>query len=127
MTALYRRRSAFLAWVAGLALLIWVLHRVSLGETWSVLRQLDAAAILMLILANGLVLLTLSGRWWLILRAQGFPIPYLTLASFVFLGLVLCLVVLGQHGVSQGRSPASTAEQWPPALLFAPEFVGRES
>jgi hypothetical protein len=57
----------------------------------------------------------------------GKKVAYLTLASFVFLGLVLCLVVLGQHGVSQGRSPASTAEQWPPALLFAPEFVGRES
>jgi uncharacterized protein (TIRG00374 family) len=82
MTAFVRRRSAFLAWLAGLALLIWVLHRVSLPESWALLRQLDGAAILVLILANGLVLLTLSGRWWLILRAQGHHMPYLTLAGY---------------------------------------------
>jgi hypothetical protein len=33
----------------------------------------------------------------------GRKVAYLTLASFVFLGLVLCLVLLGRHGIS--RSP----------------------
>jgi uncharacterized protein (TIRG00374 family) len=33
-------------------------------------------------LANVLVSLTLSGRWWLILRAQGHPISFLTVAGY---------------------------------------------
>ena len=36
---------------------------------------------------------------------EGRKVAYITLASFVFLGLVLCLVLLGQHGIS--RSPGA--------------------
>jgi uncharacterized protein (TIRG00374 family) len=61
---------------------LWVLRSVPLEDVWVMLARLGLTQILALILANGLVSLTLSGRWWLILRAQGYPIPYLTVAGY---------------------------------------------
>jgi hypothetical protein len=45
---------------------------------------------------------------------EGRKVVYLTLVSFVFLGLVLCLVLLGGHGISRasgGGSPAREASR----------------
>jgi uncharacterized protein (TIRG00374 family) len=75
-------RPRYLLWLAVPLLLLWTLNAVALQDTWTVLARLDLAHILLLIAANGLVLLTLSGRWWLILRAQGYPISYMTLAGY---------------------------------------------
>jgi uncharacterized protein (TIRG00374 family) len=75
-------RPRYLLWLAVPLLLLWALHTVSLQDTWTVLARLDPTHILLLIAANGLVLLTLSGRWWLILRAQGYPISYMALAGY---------------------------------------------
>ncbi len=66
----------------GLAWLAAVLRGVPLAEMWAVLRRLGPAQVAVLIAANGLALLTFSGRWWLILRAQGQRIPYRTLAVY---------------------------------------------
>jgi ABC-type uncharacterized transport system permease subunit len=57
----------------------------------------------------------------------GRKVAYLTLASFVFLGLVLGLVVMGQHGISQGRSADGTLGKSWERRLVAGEFDGRES
>jgi uncharacterized protein (TIRG00374 family) len=75
-------RPRYLLWLAVPLLLLWAVHAVSLQDTWTVLARLDLTHILLLIAANGLVLLTLSGRWWLILRAQGYPISYMALAGY---------------------------------------------
>ncbi len=75
-------RLRYLLWLIVPLLLLWVLRGVSLKDSWAVLTGLGPTHILILIVANGLVLLTLSGRWWLILRAQGHPISYLTLAGY---------------------------------------------
>lgn len=75
-------RPRYLVWLVAPLLFVWALSRVSLPDVWVVLARLGLAQILALALANGLVLLTLSGRWWLILRAQGYPIPYFTLAGY---------------------------------------------
>lgn len=72
----------YLLWLVAPFLLAWVLRNISLQDAWVVLSRLSMAQILILILANGLVLLILSGRWWLILRAQGFPVSYLTLVGY---------------------------------------------
>ncbi len=68
--------------LAALLLLVWVLGNVSLRDTWVVLSRLTLVQILVLVAVNALVLLTFSGRWWLILRAQGHRIPYFTLAGY---------------------------------------------
>ena len=42
---------------------------------------------------------------------EGRKVAYITLVSFVFLGLVLSLVLWGQHGISQRRSATSSSRQ----------------
>lgn len=68
--------------LAGLALLAAVLRSAPLAETGAALRRLGPAQFGLLAAANVLALLTFSGRWWLILRAQGQRIPYRWLAGY---------------------------------------------
>jgi len=49
---------------------------------------------------------------------EGRKVAYITLASFVFLGLVLCLVLLGQHGISRSPGARSPAPEVPRQALF---------
>jgi len=78
-----RRRPLWriLLWLAALALLSWVVSRVPLAASWGVLRQLRLWQLALLLLVNGLVLLALNGRWWLLLRGQGHTVPYLALTA----------------------------------------------
>lgn len=71
-----------LPWLVALALLAFTLSAISLQDAWAYLQRLDALAIAILVAANALVLLTFTGRWWLILRAQGYRIPYLALSGY---------------------------------------------
>jgi uncharacterized protein (TIRG00374 family) len=71
----------FLPWILGLGLLAWIINTIPLDETWTALRQLRGWQIGLLVLANLLVLLTLNGRWWLLLRGLGCTLPYLTLTG----------------------------------------------
>ncbi len=59
----------FLPWLIALGVLAWVLRTVPLAETWAALRGLRPWQLGALVLANGLVLAALNGRWWLLLRA----------------------------------------------------------
>ncbi len=77
-----RRLAVALGWSIALVLLAWVLTRVPLADALTALSRLTPGQIGALILLNGLIFLTFSGRWWLILRAQGHPIPYLRLAAY---------------------------------------------
>jgi uncharacterized protein (TIRG00374 family) len=79
-------RPRYLLWLLAPLLVLWALRSVSLSEAWAVLAALELDEILILVLVNGLVLLSLSGRWWLILRAQGFRISYLTLVGYRLAG-----------------------------------------
>lgn len=73
-------------WLAVAALLGWVLYIVAPGEVWAVLGKLGLWQILTLAVANGVVLLSMSGRWWLILRTQGYAVPYLPLVGYRLAG-----------------------------------------
>jgi uncharacterized protein (TIRG00374 family) len=75
-------RLRYLLWLVVPLLFLWVLRSVPLEDSWTVLARIGLTQILILIVANVLVSLTLSGRWWLILRAQGHPISYLTVAGY---------------------------------------------
>jgi uncharacterized protein (TIRG00374 family) len=75
-------RLRYLLWLVVPLLFLWVLRSVPLKDSWTVLARIGLTQILILIVANVLVSLTLSGRWWLILRAQGHPISYLTVAGY---------------------------------------------
>ena len=71
-----------LPWMIAPLLLVWVLRAVPLQEAWALLRQINLLELVGLALLNGLVLLTFSGRWWIILHSQGYRIPYLRLAGY---------------------------------------------
>lgn len=77
-----RRALGLLPWVVGLALLVWLIRSVSLTEVAATLRRLNAAQIVALIVLNALVLLTLTARWWLLLRGQGYRISLPALLEY---------------------------------------------
>lgn len=77
-----RRLLPLLPWIIAPLLLVWVLRAVPLQEAWALLQQISLAELLALALLNVLVLLSFSGRWWIILRSQGHRIPYLRLVGY---------------------------------------------
>ena len=63
-----------LSWTAALGLFVWALSRVSLAQAWEAVRQLDATAVISLVVVNVAALVVFGVRWWIILRALGHPI-----------------------------------------------------
>ncbi|HEX6385013.1 MAG TPA: lysylphosphatidylglycerol synthase transmembrane domain-containing protein [Anaerolineae bacterium] len=93
-----RRRILFIApWLLALVLFLWVLYVVPLPETWAVLRRLTLGQVLALLALNALVLLALSSRWWLILRGQGYKIPFLKLAAHRLAAFGVSYLTPGPH------------------------------
>jgi uncharacterized protein (TIRG00374 family) len=71
-----------LPWILAVGVLIWVLGSVPLADTWTALRQLRWWQVMLLISLNGVILLLLNGRWWIILRGHGQRIPFLALFGY---------------------------------------------
>jgi uncharacterized protein (TIRG00374 family) len=71
-----------LLWLAFPLLLWWFLWRVPFREILGVLGGLSLRAILALTAANLAILALFSARWWLILRSQGYRLPYLSLTGY---------------------------------------------
>ena len=71
-----------LPWLIAGLLLLWVLRRVPLQASWQTLRGLSGIQIGSLVLLNFLILVTLNGRWWTILRGQGYKVPFFTLLGY---------------------------------------------
>ena len=73
---------AQIALAAGSVLLfVGVLRRVPLDQVGAALRGLALWQIVVLLALNALIVLSFSGRWWLILRALGQRVPYLRLSA----------------------------------------------
>lgn len=86
-----------LPWLLAVALLYWVLRTVSLTAVWQLLQKLSLDEILLLIVANGIVLVTLNGRWWLTLYGQGYPIPFWHLFRYRLAAFGLSYITPGPH------------------------------
>lgn len=71
-----KRLSQIAIWGLALLLLWLVLRTVSLADVWQTVRQLRVWQLVVLLVLNGLVLLTLNGRWWFILRGLGQAVPF---------------------------------------------------
>jgi uncharacterized protein (TIRG00374 family) len=80
-----------------LALLWLTLRNAPLVEIWAQLRQLSAGRIVLLALINVLVILSFSGRWWLLLWAQGYRLPYLRLTTYRLAAFAISYVTPGPH------------------------------
>lgn len=92
-TFLYRT----LPWLLALGLLWWVLRSVDLAAVWGALQQLRLDELVWLAVANGVVLLTLNGRWWLTLYGQGYKLPFWRLFGYRLAAFGLSYVTPGPH------------------------------
>jgi uncharacterized protein (TIRG00374 family) len=68
--------------LALIPLLAWAVRNLSFQEIEAALQHLTALQLLALFTLNGFILLLFSSRWWLILRSQGYSLPYLTLSGY---------------------------------------------
>jgi hypothetical protein len=75
-----------LIWLGLIALFTWGLLTIPLQPIWQAIRGLSLPAVTTLILLNLGLFLLFSSRWWLILRAQGYHLPYLSLVGYRLAG-----------------------------------------
>jgi uncharacterized protein (TIRG00374 family) len=74
-------RKFLLLWLA-IPLLWWSFRDIPLAEIFVTLQQISPEAMLGLGVLNGLIFLLLSSRWWLVMRALGSGLPFLSLAAY---------------------------------------------
>lgn len=66
--------TGFLVW--------WAMRQISFEEFWSSISQLSFSQLISLILLNLFIVFLFSSRWWLILKASGYSVPYLRLTGY---------------------------------------------
>ena len=77
-----RRLARGLPWLLSAALLAAVIRLVPVNEVIAALRQLRPGEVAVLIVANGVVLLAITTRWALLLRGQGYGVPFTALFGY---------------------------------------------
>ena len=78
--------------------LLWLtLRTIPLTEVWAQLSQLRLDEIALLIAANVLVLATFSARWWILLYAQGYALPYHKLMGYRLATFAVSYFTPGPH------------------------------
>ena len=96
-----RRVQLLVLWAAlvlvGALLLLWSLRNVPFADLGRVLSALQPWQIVSLILVNIVILLIFPLRWDQILRAQGYRVPYLSLARYRLLAFAVSYFTPGQH------------------------------
>ena len=65
-----------------IALLYFALRNVPFSEIWNVLKQLKLSQIGLLLIINAGVILAMTARWWVIVRAENPSIPFLPLVKY---------------------------------------------
>lgn len=66
-----------------IGIIIWLLvSQVSFEEVWFSISQLSFGQIAFLTILNIFIVFLFSSRWWLILKASGFSVPYLNLVGY---------------------------------------------
>ncbi len=79
----------------GIVLFSILAFNVSWADTWQALRRLTWGAILILAVANVAALLPMFGRWWVILQAQGEPVPFWDVARYSLGGFAISYITPG--------------------------------
>lgn len=97
MRSLRRAWPSYLIAAAALAILWVVLRSVSLADAWAALRGLTVWELALLALANGVVLFTMTARWWYFLFTFGHRIPYLRLVSYRLAAFGVSYFTPGPH------------------------------
>ena len=82
-----RRKPWWLLFWVALPIVLWAsFSNVSSQDVWTTLQNLNLGSILLLLAINVIVVVSFSGRWWLILRAQGQQRSYWSLAGYRLAG-----------------------------------------
>lgn len=93
-----RQQLTRLFWLALAIGLFWLtLRAVPLDDVWLRLRSLTPGQLLLLVLVNVAVLVTFSLRWWLLLAAQGYALPYLSLMGYRLATFAVSYFTPGPH------------------------------
>ncbi len=78
--------------------LFWLtLRAVPLDDVWQRLRGLTLEQVLLLVVVNVAVLVTFSLRWWLLLYAQGYVLPYISLMGYRLATFAVSYFTPGPH------------------------------
>lgn len=114
-------------WGAFPFLLWWLWKDVPLASVWQLLRQLALWQVLALIGLNGALTLLFSLRWWLILAALGYRLPYLKLAAYRLAGFAVSFLTPGpQFGGEPVQVYAlARRERIPSAIALASVMLDR--
>ncbi|MCB8927622.1 MAG: flippase-like domain-containing protein [Ardenticatenaceae bacterium] len=111
-------------WSAALLVLWLVVRAVPLREVWRTLALLRGWELAALVLLNGLVLLGLNGRWYILLRGLGYKLPFWSLLGHRLAAFgvsyftpgpqfggepVQVLLVERQHGVPRSAAIAAVS------------------
>lgn len=92
-----KRVWALLPWLLAVGLVIGIIQAVPIEQTWTALQGLSLAEIGWLMLLNVLVLLTLNGRWWILLRGLGVRVPFFTLVMHRLAAFGISYFTPGPH------------------------------
>ncbi len=85
----------FLLWLLIPLLIWWAVRDIRLADMLQALRRLSGVQILILAALNAGIFLLISGRWWFILRTQGYEIPYLSVVGYRLVGFGISYFTLG--------------------------------
>lgn len=83
--------------VLALVLLWWAVRSVALADVWAQLSRLQPQQLALLALVNGVLLAAFSARWWLLLYAQGYVIPYGRLIGYRLATFAVSYLTPGPH------------------------------
>lgn len=92
-----RRALAVLPWLIGAALLFLIVRSVSLADVVATLKQLRPYQIVVLVVINSFVLITITGRWWVLLHGLGHRVPFLPLFAYRLAAFGLSYFTPGPH------------------------------
>jgi uncharacterized protein (TIRG00374 family) len=90
-------RLRLLLWLALPLALAWAMRGVSVAQVLEGLRELTLAEVVILIAVNLLMVSAFSGRWWVLLRAGGFRLPYLALTGYRLAAFSISYFTPGTH------------------------------
>ena len=76
------KRWIYLFWLLVPVLLWWALRDIRLVEIWATMRSLKLWQLFVLAVINAGIILLNGGRWWLILRTQGNPVPFIPVSGY---------------------------------------------
>jgi len=72
----WRRLLTIAVWLGAAALLLWVVLNVPLADIWRTLSRLTVWQIVLLLVINAAVFLLFGLRWWGLLSALGYRVPF---------------------------------------------------